>query len=204
MAHRGVLFLDELGEFPPQLLDALRAPVEDGSVVVARKGASVQFPCRAQVVAATNPCPCGFEGDRIKACICGEAATSRYRRRLSGPLLDRLDVQVRVPRLRISELTGPPGEASFVFAQRVATARRRQREKRGRLNRDLGRGELDGLEWTAGADRALRDAADRNGLTARGWDRVRKIARTIADLAEVDAVDDAHIEEATTLRDARL
>ena len=204
LAHRGVLFLDELGEFPPQLLDALRAPVEDGSVVVARKGASVQFPCRAQVVAATNPCPCGFEGDRIKACICGEAATSRYRRRFSGPLLDRLDVQVRVPRLRISELTGPRGETSGVIAQRVATARRRQRERRGRLNRDLGRGDLDGLEWTAGADRALRDAADRNGLTARGWDRVRKIARTIADLADVDAVDDAHIEEATMLRDARL
>jgi magnesium chelatase family protein len=204
LAHRGVLFLDELGEFPPQLLDALRAPVEDGFVVVARTGATVEFPCRAQVVAATNPCPCGFSGDRRQECVCGPAAIARYRRRFSGPLLDRLDIQIRVPRLRVSELTGPPGESSVAVSERVANARRRQRATRGRLNRDLGRGELDALEWTPQADRALRDAAERRGLTARGWDRVRKIARTIADLGAVDAVDAVHIEEATRLRDAGL
>ena len=204
LAHRGVLFLDELGEFPPQLLDALRAPIEDGTVVVARKGATVQFPCRAQVVAATNPCPCGYEGDRLKHCDCGPAATARYRRRFSGPLLDRLDVQIRVPRLRISELTGPSGESSEVVRERIGAARQRQRARRGRLNRDLGRGDLDVLDWTSSAQRLLRDAAERDQLTARGWDRVRKIARTIADLAGVDAVDGPHIEEAMTMRKAEL
>ncbi len=204
LAHRGVLFLDELGEFPPQLLDALRAPIEDGSVVVARQGATVQFPCRAQVIAATNPCPCGFEGDRQTPCDCGKPATARYRRRFSGPLLDRLDVQIRVDRLRISELTGPPGESSALVRQRVTAARLRQRAMRGRLNRDLGRGDLDELEWTSDAERALFNAAENKLLTARGWDRIRKIARTIADLEGVDAVDGVHIEEAMTLRDARL
>jgi magnesium chelatase family protein len=204
LVHRGVLFLDELGEFPPQLLDALRAPLEDGSVVVARKGATVAFPCRAQVVAATNPCPCGFQGDRQEGCDCGSVATARYRRRFSGPLLDRLDVQIRVPRLRMSELTGPPGETSAVVRGRITDARRRQRGLRGRLNRDLRRGDLDTLVWTPAADRALLDAAELKQLTGRGWDRVRKIARTIADLKEVDDVDGPHIEEAMTLRDARL
>jgi magnesium chelatase family protein len=136
--------------------------------------------------------------------VCGPAAIARYRRRFSGPLLDRLDIQIRVPRLRVSELTGPPGESSVAVSERIANARRRQRATRGRLNRDLGRGELDALEWTPQADRALRDAAERRGLTARGWDRVRKIARTIADLGAVDAVDAVHIEEATRLRDAGL
>jgi magnesium chelatase family protein len=204
LAHRGVLFLDELGEFPPQLLDSLRAPIEDGSVVVARKGATVEFPCRAQVVAATNPCPCGFEGDRRDGCDCGAPATARYRRRFSGPLLDRLDVQIRVDRLRMSELTGPPGESSEVVRCRITAARARQRTLRGRLNRDLRRGDLDTLEWTRSADRALLEAAEASQLTGRGWDRVRKIARTIADLDDVDVVDRSHIEEAMTLRDARL
>ncbi len=204
LAHRGVLFLDELGEFPPQLLDALRTPLEDGVVVVARKAATVEFPCRAQVVAATNPCSCGFEGDRQKPCVCGEAAIGRYRRRFSGPLLDRLDVQIRVPRLRMSELTGPEGESSMVVRERVAAARGRQREERGRLNRDLSRTQLDAVDWTPGAERTLRRAAELDQLTARGWDRVRKIARTIADLAQRGGVDAADIDEAMTLREARL
>jgi len=204
LAHRGVLFLDELGEFPPQLLDALRAPVEDGSVVVARRGATVEFPCRAQVVAATNPCPCGFEGDRKEECVCGPSTIARYRRRFSGPLLDRLDVQIRVPRLRMSELTGSRGEDSATVGTRIEVARRRQRASRGKLNRDLGRGDLDGLKWSADADRALLGAAERKQLTGRGWDRIRKIARTIADLEDVDVVDTRHVEEAVMLRDAQL
>lgn len=204
LAHRGVLFLDELGEFPTQLLDALRTPIEDGVVVVARKSATVEFPSRAQVVAATNPCPCGFQGDRRQPCACGETVVHRYRRRFSGPLLDRLDVQVRVPRLRMSELAGEAGEPSAPVRARVETARALQHERQGRLNRDLTRSGLDAVRWTNRAGATLRGAAEADRLTARGWDRVRKIARTIADLDATEAVEHTHVEEAMTLRDAGL
>lgn len=200
LAHRGVLFLDELGEFPPQLLDALRAPIEDGTVVVARKGATVEFPCRNQVIAATNPCPCGFEGDRLRECSCTESTKARYKRRFSGPLLDRFDLQVQIPRLRVSELSGPAGEGSAAVRERVVAARQRQMELRGRLNRELGRGDLDRLAWSGGAHRALRQAAAGDRLTARGWDRVRRVARTVADLDGSDPVNGEHIETALSMR----
>lgn len=200
MAHRGVLFLDELGEFPPQLLDALRAPIEDGAVVVARKAATVEFPCRTQVVAATNPCPCGFEGDRIESCECTESMKARYKRRFSGPLLDRFDLQVEVPRLRVMELAGPTGESSRDVRARVTMARRRQFDERGRLNRELGRRDLDALEWFDSAIARLGAAAAGDRLTARGWDRIRRVARTVADLAGSDAVDGSHIDTALAMR----
>jgi magnesium chelatase family protein len=200
LAHRGVLFLDELGEFPPQLLDALRAPIEDGSVVVARQGATVEFPCRVQVVGATNPCPCGYEGDRTKGCECTESMKARYKRRFSGPLLDRFDLQVDVPRLRVAELSGPLGEDSASVRARVTAARRRQFDERGRLNRELRRRDLDGLVWTDGALRRLADAATGDRLTARGWDRVRRVARTVADLAGSGPVDGSHIDSALSMR----
>ena len=200
LAHRGVLFLDELGEYPPQLLDALRTPIEDGSVVVARQGATVEFPCQIQVVAATNPCPCGFEGDRIKPCLCAESMKARYKRRFSGPLLDRFDLQVDVPRLRVSELSGPRGEESAVVRARVAAARRRQFDERGRLNRELRRQDLDALTWTEAALQRLSDAASGDRLTARGWDRVRRVARTIADLAGSSPVDAPHVDTALGMR----
>lgn len=200
LAHRGVLFLDELGEFPPQLLDALRAPIEDGSVVVARQGATVEFPCRIQVVAATNPCPCGFEGDRIRSCVCAQSVKARYKRRFSGPLLDRFDLHVDVPRLRVSELSGPRGEDSAAVRARVTAARRRQFDERGRLNRELRRQDLDALVWTDAALRRLSEAASRDRLTARGWDRVRRVARTIADLAGSSSVDGPHVDSALGMR----
>lgn len=200
MAHRGVLFLDELGEFPPQLLDALRAPIEDGTVVVARKAATVEFPCRTQVIAATNPCPCGFEGDRTFGCECTDSMKARYKRRFSGPFLDRFDLQIEVPRLRVVELAGPVGESSSDVRARVTAARRRQFDERGRLNRELGRRDLDALQWTGGAVERLGKAAAGDRLTARGWDRIRRVARTVADLAGSDVVDGTHIETALGMR----
>ncbi|MBM3694556.1 MAG: YifB family Mg chelatase-like AAA ATPase [Actinobacteria bacterium] len=201
LAHRGVLFLDELGEFPPYLLDALRQPIEEGWVHIARKGIAVRFPCDVQVAAAANPCPCGYAGDRLVACTCPPAGVARYRRRFSGPLLDRFDLQVAVPRLDPADLCGPEGEPSAAVRSRVAVARRLQAE-RGALNRSLSRRDLDALQWRPEATRLLRAAADRLALTARGWDRVRRVARTLADLAGVGAVAEEQVAEALSLRAA--
>lgn len=200
LAHRGVLFLDELGEFPPYVLDALRQPVEEGSVHVARKGASVRFPCDVQMVAATNPCPCGYAGDRLVACTCSPAGAARYRRRFSGPLLDRFDMQVVVPRLEPAELAGPGGEPSRSVRERVGAAR--ARSGRPGLNRSLARRDLDSLAWEPAAAALLAAAAEALALTGRGWDRVRRVARTIADLDAAEIVAEQHIAEALSLRAA--
>ena len=200
LAHRGVLFLDELGEFPPHLLDMLRQPVEEGRVHIARKGASVTFPCSVQLVAATNPCPCGYDGDRLVSCECSGAARGRYRRRLSGPLLDRFDMRIVVPRVDTDDLLRPPGEPSAPVRARVEAARRAQR-RRGALNRDLGREALDAMEWAPAATDRLRGAIDSSKLTARGWDRVRRVACTIADLAGSSAVEEPHAAEALAYRE---
>ncbi|MCJ7725860.1 MAG: YifB family Mg chelatase-like AAA ATPase [Acidimicrobiia bacterium] len=199
LAHRGILFLDELGEFPPHLLDGLRQPLEEGVVHVARKGVSVDFPCSVQLVAATNPCPCGYTDDRLISCSCSQGALARYRRRLSGPLLDRIDLRVDVPRLEPDELAGPGGEASRVVRERVCRARAVQ-AARGGLNRDLGRRVLDGLDWSAPAVHLLGSSARRMAVTARGWDRVRRMARTIADLDGCPEVDERHMAEALAFR----
>jgi magnesium chelatase family protein len=198
-AHRGVLFLDELGEYPPHLLDALRQPIEEGSVVIARRAGAVRFPCAVQLVAATNPCPCGFDGDRIVACRCTPRAVDRYRRRLSGPLLDRFDLRVPVGRLEPDELTAPPGEPSAAVRLRVVRARAVQ-SARGGLNRDLRRSDLDRQPWEPQAAVLLRAAVDRLALTARGWDRVRRVARTVADLAGDATIEEGHVAEALAYR----
>ncbi len=130
LAHRGVLFLDEFGEFPLPVLDALRQPVESGQVVIARKGISVAFPAALQLVAATNPCPCGFSGDSIKPCRCSPRAMDRYQRKFSGPLIDRFDVRVVVGRPERGGLIGPPGESSEVVRWRVEAARAVQAGRR--------------------------------------------------------------------------
>ena len=199
LADRGVLFLDELAEFPRHLLDMLRQPVEEGRVHVARKGISVEFPCRIQLVAATNPCPCGYRGDPRRACLCSPSTVERYRTRLSGPLLDRFDLRVGVTPLEGVELSGAEGEPSIAVRHRVVAARSRQ-EERGMLNRDLPRDRLDALAWDDGAVGLLAAAVDRFGLTGRGWDRVRRVARTVADLAERDAVGGDDVAEALALR----
>ena len=198
-AHRGVLFLDELGEVPVRLLDALRQPIEDGAITIARRGHSVRFPSRFQLVAATNPCPCGFEGDRLVGCECSETAKRRYRSRFSGPLLDRLDLRVRVVRLDHDEITGPPGEDSASVRARVTAARAVQHD-RGGLNRSLRRRVLDDQAYTSEASRLLSLAVDRFALSARGWDRVRRVARTVADLAGEGQIDEAAVGEALGYR----
>ena len=152
-----------------------------------------------QLIAATNPCPCGYSGDRLVACRCTERATERYRRRLSGPLLDRFDMHIRVPRVPADELVGPGGEASETVRNLVVTARKRQLA-RGRINRLLDRTRLDVLAWHTDATQALRDAVAGLGLTARGWDRVRRVAVTIADLAESEVITASHVLEALAYR----
>lgn len=202
LAHKGVLFLDELGEFPVHMLDAMRQPMEEGHVVVSRKGASVRFDTEFQLIAATNPCPCGYADDNLRQCTCPERTARRYQRRLSGPLVDRFDISVRVPRVGSHEMAREPGESTSCVAPRVAAARKRQ-EIRGRRNVRLGRRDLDALHWQDGVNKMLEDAMRTSALTARGWDRVRRVAATIADLEESDLVNESHVAEALAYRGQR-
>lgn len=199
LAHHGVLFLDELGEFPPHLIDALRQPLEEGSVTITRRGISTTFPCRSLVVAATNPCPCGWRNDTVKQCRCSPAAAGRYRRRLSGPLLDRFDVRVFLGRMETEELTGAPGETSAAVRGRVTGAREMQYQ-RGVLNGDLSSSDLDALPWANAAKQVLSRNLDRGNLTGRGYDRVRRVSRTLADLEGSEQVGDFHVLEALSYR----
>jgi magnesium chelatase family protein len=176
--------------------------MEEGHVVVSRKGASVRFKTEFQLVAATNPCPCGYDGDRMRQCTCPQRAVNRYKRRLSGPLVDRFDIAVRVPRVESREMAGQPGEASEDVAQRVASARHRQ-SSRGCRNARLGRSDLDGLPWVDGVVRILESAMKHSALTGRGWDRVRRVAVTIADLAGADSILESHVAEALAYRGQR-
>ncbi|VAW04255.1 MG(2+) CHELATASE FAMILY PROTEIN / ComM-related protein [hydrothermal vent metagenome] len=194
-----MLFLDELGEFNPSVLDALRQPIEQGEIIVARQGATVRFPSSVQVVAASNPCPCGYWKDHRTPCECTDAKRDRYRTRLSGPLLDRLDMRIRVERLTAAEMMSERGESSQDVRRRVMAARAVQRA-RSILNRDLTRDELDGLPVSIGGNIVLRRVADQDTMTARGWDRIRRVARTLADLDGLDVVDTEHVSEAERLR----
>jgi magnesium chelatase family protein len=197
LAHNGILFLDELAEFPRGHLDTLRQPLEEGVVSVARRGMSLDFAASFQLVAATNPCPCGFHGDRRRPCDCRPAVLSRYRARISGPLLDRFDLIVRVGRVESNEYSGPAGEPSAVVAERVLQARLAQRDRHV-LNRHLT--PSTDLEESAAALTLVGKALGSGILTARGADRVRRVARTIADLDGVARVDGTHMAEAIGLR----
>ncbi|MGH9280718.1 MAG: YifB family Mg chelatase-like AAA ATPase [Acidimicrobiales bacterium] len=202
LAHTGVLFLDELGEFPASVLDSLRQPLEEGLIRLSRARGSVTLPARFLLVAATNPCPCGLGGPGGR-CRCGPSARSRYVRRLSAPLLDRFDLRVVVSRPETSTLLGgPPSESSAVVAARVAQARDRARARGVRCNAELPASRLDEVAPLSAAASSLLEFKLRSGtLSGRGLHRVRRVARTLADLAGGPAtVTEEHVCLALGLR----
>jgi len=202
LAHHGVLFLDELPEFRRDALEGLRQPLEEGHVVVSRARYTVTFPARFTFLAAMNPCPCGHAGDPLRVCRCSPSQVARYRRRVSGPVLDRIDLQIEVPRVRTEDLArGRRGETSAAVAARVAAARRGQRERQGRLNGHLGLKETERRCTPGEAARGLLEQAmDRFGLSARAYHRVLRVARTICDLEGRDRIGSAQIAEAVQYR----
>jgi magnesium chelatase family protein len=202
LAHCGVLFLDELPEFDRHVLEVLREPLESGRITISRAARQVDFPARFQLVAAMNPCPCGYSGHRTRACTCTPAAIARYQERLSGPLLDRIDLRVEVPSLAERELLDAPGgEPSATVATRVLRAHRRALSRQGRVNARLTGADIDRLCRPSGAVRQLlHSASSRLGWSARAYHRVLKVARTIADLEGVDELGPAHVAEAIQCR----
>jgi magnesium chelatase family protein len=210
LAHNGVLFLDELPEFHPAVLDSLRQPLETGDVVIARANNRVTYPARFQLVAAMNPCRCGLAGTPGHTCRRGPRCAADYQERLSGPLLDRFDLTVEVPAVSAVDLIAPgrPAESSAAVAERVAAARMRQAERYAALGRpDIltnAAAPANLVETVAGPDpaglRLLRDAAEMLKLSARGYHRVLKVARTLADLDGAEAVGRIHVGEAVAYR----
>ncbi|NIE66799.1 YifB family Mg chelatase-like AAA ATPase [Burkholderia sp. Ax-1719] len=206
LAHLGVLFLDELPEFDRHVLETLREPLENGSITISRAAWQTDFPAACQLVAAMNPCPCGWRGDPSGRCRCTPEGAARYRRKLSGPLLDRIDIQIELPALPPAELASrkaAPGEPSIGIAARVAAARERQLARQGKTNRELSGRETDEVCRPDSAGEALlREAGERFGWSARAYYRALKVARTIADLAGAGMPDAAHVAEAVQYRRA--
>lgn len=202
LADHGVLFLDELPEFSPALLETLRQPLEDGTVTVTRVAARADYPANFMLVCAMNPCRCGYFGDKTHACTCRPEDVRRYLSRISGPLLDRLDIQVEVPSISFDELSARrSGEPSEAIRERVAAARRFSGERSSRPNARLTPEEIArDCRLDEGAEAMLRSAFERLGLSARGHDKILRIARTIADLAGAETISSAHIAEAIQYR----
>jgi magnesium chelatase family protein len=206
LAHNGVLFLDEMPEFDRRVLEVLRQPLEEGRVTIARAARTAVFPARFVLVAAMNPCPCGFLGDERRECRCTPTQIAKYRGRLSGPLRDRIDLIVDVPAVAVTAITDTAaGESSAFVRARVHAARQRQQTRYGtdgpRTNAALQGGGVAAHCRPDPTGRALlRRAIDKLGLSARGYDRVLKVSRTIADLAGAPRVTSDHVAEALQYR----
>jgi magnesium chelatase family protein len=201
-AHHGILFLDELAEFQASVLQALRQPLESGRVGITRSGGSVVYPARFTLVAATNPCPCGWAGDRRRACRCSPGVVDTYQRKLSGPLLDRIDLKVNVRRVPPSLLAGEPlGEGSAIVRARVVAGRTRQLQRQGCLNALLRPARLrQQAAMAPGPRRTLERWAEQQGLSARGFHRAWRVARTAADLDGSEHIGEQHVLEALGYR----
>lgn len=202
LAHHGVLFLDELPEFNRRVLEALREPLENGRVSISRVMRQTEFPAQFQLIAAMNPCPCGYHGAVHKTCRCTPDQVMRYRQRLSGPLMDRIDLQIEVPALSPEAMQqAPEGASSAEVRERVSQARARQMTRQGKVNARLVAGEIDQhcVLDPAGAA-LLKAASSRLDLSARAYHRVLKVARTVADLADSPSILSQHIAEAVQYR----
>jgi magnesium chelatase family protein len=206
LAHRGVLFLDEFGEFPRQILENLRQPLEDGVINISRAAGNLKFPAKFILVAAMNPCPCGFYGDKERQCSCAPGQVLNYRKRISGPIIDRIDIHIEVPRLKFEKLSAEEeGEKSEDIKKRIETARKIQRE-RFKDTSFLTNSEMDSeavkqfCEFDESSRRLLHGAVEQMHLSARAYFRILKLARTIADLAGEEKILTSHIAEALQYR----
>uniref|UniRef100_A0A7V5XZ62 ATP-binding protein n=1 Tax=candidate division WOR-3 bacterium TaxID=2052148 RepID=A0A7V5XZ62_UNCW3 len=210
LAHNGVLFLDELPEFHRDVLESLRQPLEDGFITIGRSKFTVTYPARFMLIAAMNPCPCGYFGDPYKNCSCSTNAIKRYRQKASGPLLDRIDIQIEVPSLKFEELTNKDsGESSKTIRERVEKARKIQQERFSELKkkkRIFANSQMDNkdikkfCEISEKSQNLIKLAMEKFGLSARAYHRILKVARTIADLAGEEKIKEAHIAEAIQYR----
>ncbi|MBT8338949.1 MAG: YifB family Mg chelatase-like AAA ATPase, partial [Desulfatitalea sp.] len=206
LAHNGVLFLDELPEYKKHVLEVLRQPLEDGTVTISRANASVAYPSRVMLVAALNPCPCGYLSDPVHCCRCTPAQIERYRSKISGPLLDRIDMHVEVPAVPYRKLSADvPAESSEEIRKRVTRARSLQSERfrRARIHCNAQMGSRQIKKYSridAASDRLLEGMIDKLGLSARAFNRILKIARTIADMAGEASIATSHVAEAVQYR----
>jgi magnesium chelatase family protein len=206
LSHRGVLFLDELPEFGQSVLEVLRQPLEDKMVTISRAQGTITYPANFMLVAAMNPCPCGFFNDPVRECTCSATAIARYQKRISGPLLDRIDIHVEVPRIDYEKLADKRQvEDSATIRARVQTARNRQLERftdsKLTCNTEMGPAEVHTFcEVDAAGQKLLKAAMQQMHLSARAYHRILKLSRTIADLANSDVIASNHVAEAIQYR----